>query len=264
MSGDGDERGQSAAVERVCLLVGRSSLPAWVEHALATVERETDATVSLVVRTDTGGTAPAPAERLDLPAETGAADAETVYAESVPAEDGPGVAVPEDVVERIAAETDVVFHNGVGILRGSVLTAPEHGVLSYHHGDVREYRGVVTHFWNYLHRDETGGVTVLQLTEDLDAGGVVAVREVSLAGCRTWRAVETRKQWAGEPLLAEAVESLSNPAFEPTVPDPDELGPVYRSSDVTPAVVGRYLLLETAKTLLARARKLRYLWNLRR
>lgn len=244
-------------VERVCLLLGRDVLRPWLEDALVRMEAETDATVSLVVRTDTGG------ERPDSPLEH-PFDAETAYVHPEPVADGSGVSLPDDAVDHIAAESDVAVQNGVGILTGRVLTAPAHGVLSYHHGDLRQYRGVITHFWNYLNDDDEGGVTVLGLTEDLDAGGIVAETTVDLGGCLTWAEVERRKHVAGVPLLAEAVANLADPAFEPTVLDETELGPMYYSSDVTLPVIARYVLKETARTTFSRYRKLRYLVNVYR
>jgi len=236
----------------VCLLLGRPVVWPWLRDAVGTVDRETDASIDLVVRTDTDGW-PA-AEQLDLPV-----DAPETYAAVEPVDGGPVVRLPDATVDRIARETDVVIHNGVGILSGRILTEPEHGVLSYHHGDIRRYRGVLTHLWNYLNGDETGGVTVLRLTEELDAGGIAANTEVDLSNCLTWSEVETRKQLAGVPLLARAVENVTDPEFEPDVPDPDELGRMYRSSDVTLAVVARYLLRETFLTTRKRFFNLRYL-----
>jgi hypothetical protein len=241
----------------LCLLLGRPVVWSWLYDALETVERETDTSVDLVVRTDTGGR---PAEtRLDLPF-----DATETYSAVEPVDGGPAVRLPDATVDRIVEETDVVFHNGVGILSGRILTEPEHGVLSYHHGDIRRYRGVLTHLWNYLNGDEVGGVTVLRLTEELDVGGIVAAAEVDLSNCLTWSEVETRKQLAGVPLLARAVENATDPDFEPDVPDPDELGRMYRSSDVTLPVIARYLLRETVLTTRKRALNLRKLLGIYR
>lgn len=238
-------------VDRVCLLLGRDVLRDWLRDALVEMETRTDASLVLVVRTDTGGSPPA--TPLAHPF-----DADVAYVE--PERDDRGrVSLPDAAVDRIARETDVVVHNGVGILTGRVLTAPEYGVLSYHHGDIRRYRGVLTHLWNYLNRDEEGGVTLLRLDESLDAGGIAAERTVDLSECVTWTEVERRKQVAGVPLVADAVENLTDPAFEPTVVPDDELGRMYTSADVTPGVVARYLLLETAVAAAARVRKLRYL-----
>jgi folate-dependent phosphoribosylglycinamide formyltransferase PurN len=237
----------------ICLLTGRDALPPWFERALVAATERADARVALVVRT--GGRDGPP---LDHPF-----DAPTRHVDPVEVDGGPRVRLPDATVDRVAAETDVVVHSGVGILTGRILTAPEHGVLSYHHGDLRRYRGVLVHLWNYLNRDDEGGVTIQQLTEDLDAGRVVAERTVDLSDAVTWGEVEHRKHEAGVPLVAEAVTRLDS-GFEPSrVPD-DELGPVYRSSDVTLGVVARYLALETAKTSLDRLRRLRYLLGVSR
>jgi folate-dependent phosphoribosylglycinamide formyltransferase PurN len=242
-------------ISGVALLLGRPELRPWLADALDRMERRTDAGVKLVVRTD----------RAEPPADPRAYpfDAETVYTAAETVEGGPRVRLPDTVVDRVARETDVAVQNGVGILTGHILTAPDHGVLSYHHGDVREYRGVVTHFWNYLNRDETAGVTLLQLTEELDAGRIAAEATLEVGDAVTWSELERRKQRAGVPLLAEAVANLSDPDFEPTVVPESELGEMYRSSDVTYPVIAKYLLYETAKAAYVRYRKLRYLLGLR-
>lgn len=246
-------------IERICLLVGRGLLPPWLDDALSLVERETDATVSLVVRTDTGGTPPPKGERLDH-----AFDAETVYADPLPVDGGPAVRLPEATVETIADEADAALQNGVGILVGDVLTAPEYGVLSFHHGDIRRYRGVITHFWNYLNDDDEGGVTLLQLTEDLDAGGIAAERTVDLRGCLRWSEVESRKHRASVPLLCDAVENFADAGFEPERVPESELGPMYRSSDVTLPVIAQYVATEVTRTGYDAITNLRYLLDIYR
>lgn len=243
------------AIERVGLLLGRPYLWSWFREALLQAERETAASVSLIVRTDTGGQ---PTDDTENPF-----GAEVVFAETSPVADGPGVRLPEATVQRVG-ECDLAVQNGVGILAGDILDAPEYGVVSYHHGDIREYRGVITHFWNYLNGDEEAGVTLLQLTEQLDGGAIAAERRVRLSGCRTWSEVEDRKQLAGVPLLREAIENFADPDFEPeTVPE-SELGEMYYSDDVTLPVIGRYLLMETGTTLRDRVGNLGYLLGIYR
>ena len=243
-------------IESVCLLLGRPSIRDWLVEALKRMESETDASVNLLVRTNTDGQNPETALAHPF-------DSETVYVRPERVDDS-RVAIPDEAVARIAEETDVVIQNGVGILTGDILTEPEYGVLSYHHGNIRRYRGVITHFWNYLNRDEMGGVTLLQLDESLDGGDIAAERTVNLASCLTWTEVEHRKQVAGIPLVADAVANFEDPDFEPThVPEAD-LGRMYYSSDVTPPVIAKYLLMETTLTARARFGKLRYLLNIYR
>jgi hypothetical protein len=248
------------AIERLALLLGRDHLRDWLADALVEMAARTDARVTLVVRTDTGGRDLAPSERVDIPEAAQAPDMERRSAALAPVEGSPGVRFPDDTVARVAA-ADAALQNGVGILAGDVLTAPTHGVLSYHHGDIRRYRGVYTHLWNYLDRVETGGVTLLQLTEQLDAGAIAAEREVDLADCLTWSELEARKHRAGVPLVADAVERFDAGREPETVPEA-ELGRMYYSSDVTPGVVAKYVALETAKTALNRVRNTRGLLDI--
>jgi methionyl-tRNA formyltransferase len=248
--------------ERLALLLGRDHLRDWLADALVEMAARTDTRVTLVVRTDTAGRDPGVGGRVAIPETARAPDIERRYVSLDPVADGPGVRFPDEAVDRIAA-ADVALQNGVGILAGDVLTAPTHGVLSYHHGDIRQYRGVYTHLWNYLDRVETGGVTLLQLTEELDAGAIAAEREVGLADCLTWSELEARKHRAGVPLVADAVERFDAGREPETVPE-DELGRMYYSSDVTLAVVAKYVALETAKTAFNRvqnARELLDIWR---
>jgi methionyl-tRNA formyltransferase len=239
-----------ARIERVALLQGRPDLWWFQADALARLEAETDASVDLVVRTDLpeGRTPPADATRFDAP----------VVPADLVAVDDTRVAFPDHALARIG-ECDLAVHVGVGVLAGDVLSAPTHGVLSYHHGDLRRYRGVITHFWNYLDRVETGGVTVQRLTPDLDAGEIIAETSVRLDDAVTWSEVESRKHRAGVPLLAEAVRNIEAPDVRPVRLDQDELGQMYRSDDITAAVIMRYLVLETLEGIKSRIRKTRYL-----
>jgi methionyl-tRNA formyltransferase len=250
------------AIERLALLLGRDHLRDWFADALVEMVARTDARVTLVVRTDTDGHDPGSGGRVDIPDAARSPELERRYVSLDPVADGPGVRFPATTVDRIA-NADIALQNGVGILKGDVLTAPDHGVLSYHHGDIRRYRGVYTHLWNYLDRVATGGVTLLQLTEALDAGAIAAEREVDLADCLTWSELEGRKHRAGVPLVADAVQRFDAGREPERVPE-DELGRMYYSSDVTLGVVAKYVALETAKTAFNRvqnARSLLGIWR---
>ena len=70
---------------------------------------------------------------------------------------------------------DVLIRCGKGILRGDILNAARHGVLSFHHADNRINRGGPPGFWEVYRRQDTTGFTIQRLTEELD-GGVVFMR----------------------------------------------------------------------------------------
>lgn len=157
-----------------------------------------------------------------------------------PAEDF-GNELPDAVVEEVSG-VDVVFRFGFGILKGDILTAPDHGVLSFHHGDIRTYRGAPTHVWEFLNDEPTSGVTLQQLTETLDGGRIVAFEPVDIADARTWQEIKRRKFRVSESMLATALGNLNDPAFTPT--EVTELGDLY----TTPTA------RETSKILLKNVR----------
>ena len=82
---------------------------------------------------------------------------------------------PPQAIEQIrAANLDVLIRFGFNILRGEILSAARYGVWSFHHGDNDQYRGGPAHFWELQERQPLSGVILQVLTEDLDAGRVLA------------------------------------------------------------------------------------------
>jgi len=162
--------------------------------------------------------------------------------------DGWKHALPADAVDRLR-DVDVAVRLGFGFLVGDALTAPERGVLSYHHGDFREYRGQPMGFWEYVHGRETAGVTLQRLTETLDGGEVVATRTVPIGDAATWGAVRRRLFDASDDLLAAGVRRLADDDFEPErVPD-EELADLYTLPRGWPVAV---YLRRTARGVLVR------------
>ena len=238
---------------RVCLLAHGETLPAWAAAAVQRMVAETSAEISLVVEdasTRVRSTADAvrrlvelrewgvvaaamqvladdlePLEAVPIREIDGVADAEWV--ECVPETvDGWKNALPDAAVERVA-ETDVAVRFGFGFLVGDALTAPEMGVLSFHHGDFREYRGQPMGFWEYVHGRSEAGVTLQRINETLDGGEVVHSKRVDIADAPTWGAVRCRLFDASEDMLAEGVRRLEREEFEPETLSAAELGDLY-------------------------------------
>lgn len=190
--------------EHVCLLLGHEP-PTWFRAALGRLEDRTDAGVALVVRTDTRGEVPD--TPLDLPV-----DAETVHTRTHPTDRG--VRLPRGIVDRIAAESDLVVQSGHATLTGAVLDATPGGVLAYHHDDRQPQRGPLARLSPRSQNDQAG-VTVRRLTPSPAADRVVTGTTVDLSGTRTWDERRERVHWAGVPLLADAVAELRDPSSEP-------------------------------------------------
>jgi len=130
---------------------------------------------------------------------------------------------PAGTVSEISENADVAIRFGFGFLVGSILSEFRYGVLSYHHGDLREYRGQPMGFWEFIHDEDTAGITVQRLTDELDAGKIAAIKSVDISDLYTWEAIKHRLFERSEEMLVTAVRSLQNDVLE----EPNEVGTLY-------------------------------------
>ena len=86
---------------------------------------------------------------------------------------------PEDIETIRSKKLDLLLRAGSGILRGDILSATPHGVISFHHGDNRTNRGQPPGFWEVLERRDCTGFIIQRLTEELDAGEVLVRGELA-------------------------------------------------------------------------------------
>ena len=84
-----------------------------------------------------------------------------------------------DVFSKNDADTikaynlDVILRNGFNIIRGEILNSAKYGIWSFHHGDNSINRGMPAAFWEILFNQPAVGVTLQQLTAELDGGLVI-------------------------------------------------------------------------------------------
>jgi len=78
-----------------------------------------------------------------------------------------------DIKKLYDQQFDVLIRAGTGILKGKILQVARFGVLSFHHGDNRLFRGMPAGFWEVYLRANSSGFIIQQLTEVLDGGNVI-------------------------------------------------------------------------------------------
>lgn len=89
--------------------------------------------------------------------------------------------IPTDTLRFIGAhEVDVVLRFGMTLLRDPDDVPATHGVLSFHHGDPAEYRGRPAGFYEVLDEADHLGFMVQRLSNQLDAGNVLAYGAVKV------------------------------------------------------------------------------------
>lgn len=157
------------------------------------------------------------------------------------------VEFPQEAVDAVAGSADIGVLFGFGIIKGDILTAPKHGILGFHHGDMRKYRGTLPGFWEFLHGEDVVGITLQRLGEQLDSGEVVVYNEISIRPDDTWQDIKRRLYGdISRGMLLEGVRRLSEDEFEPD--ELDELGEVYTHPKRLSPVL-KYLLKNTSRRL---------------
>lgn len=70
-------------------------------------------------------------------------------------------------------QLDVILRHEFNIIRGEILNVPKYGLWSFHHADNSINRGGPPGFWEIIFRQSFVGVTLQQLTPELDGGFVI-------------------------------------------------------------------------------------------
>jgi hypothetical protein len=115
--------------------------------------------------------------------------------------------LPASLIERITADRAVVIVKfGMGLLRVPDDAAFPIPILSYHHGDLRRFRGRPAGFYELLSGEPVVGQVVQRLSNRLDAGSVLAFAETK-AHAYSYRATMSEAYRASPLLLAQAIRN---------------------------------------------------------
>ena len=79
----------------------------------------------------------------------------------------------EDSEKVKAYGLDIILRHEFNIIRGGILGAARHGIWSFHHADNAVNRGYPPGFWEIVNDEPCCGVTLQQLTSELDGGRII-------------------------------------------------------------------------------------------
>lgn len=95
------------------------------------------------------------------------------------------------------------------IVRSDLLACPPEGIINIHGALLPKYRGKLPSFWVLANGEETTGVTVHYMNEELDDGHIIVQREVPIKPDDTLHSLVLRsKAEYGAPALADAVRKI--------------------------------------------------------
>jgi methionyl-tRNA formyltransferase len=111
-----------------------------------------------------------------------------------------------DVVASVAAPE--IFKKGI-------LDVPAHGCINIHSGRLPIYRGMMPNFWQLLKGEKHACVTVHEMVEKLDAGGVLGTLEWALKENDSLDRVITGTKQDGARLMLDVILNIKSGDAEP-------------------------------------------------
>ena len=145
----------------------------------------------------------------------------------------------DEIAEKVKnwqPETMIML-GGFGIVKEPLLSLAPNGILSYHHGDMRKYRGQPVGFWELYHNEKAMGVTVQRLSAGIDKGTPIVEMSISIKKDDTVSTLSERAFDCSTAMMHEALQKIQNPEFSPT--SIEKYGPIYTLPNLR-----QYLLLQ--------------------
>jgi methionyl-tRNA formyltransferase len=129
--------------------------------------------------------------------------------QSIPMYPTHSVNAPEylEQVRRLAPDV-IVSVAAPEIFRKEILRTPRLGCINIHSGRLPVYRGMLPTFWQMLHGESAITVTVHEMAEKLDAGGVLGTIAVPVAPRDSLDRMITLTKQEGARLLIQVLDKL--------------------------------------------------------
>jgi methionyl-tRNA formyltransferase len=105
---------------------------------------------------------------------------------------------------------------GFGIVKESLIKIPPKGILSYHHGDMRNYRGMPPGLWELYNNEPEMGLTVQLLASGLDCGVPIEEKKIKINRNDSLQKLRNRALLESAPMMHLALQRLAIPNFTPT------------------------------------------------
>lgn len=103
---------------------------------------------------------------------------------------------------------------GFGIVKEPLISICPQGILSYHHGDMRRYRGMPPGFWELYNGESEMGVTVQRLSKGLDCGTPIIEKTIPILPSDDLDSLTSRAFSESRTMMREAVDIISRPDYK--------------------------------------------------
>lgn len=145
----------------------------------------------------------------------------TIAAEHVvPVYQPESINTPEGVAHLRQWQPDLLVVAAYGqILKPDVLATATHGGINVHASLLPKYRGAAPIAWAIYHGEKQTGVTIIQMTPQLDAGGMILQEAIDVGPDETAGELEARLSPLGAKLALQGIEMIATGAAKPVQQD---------------------------------------------
>jgi len=113
-------------------------------------------------------------------------------------------------------ELDIILLvNGYGIIKEPLLSLAPLGILSYHHGNMRKFRGMPPAFWELYNNEKEMGVTVQILASGIDCGTPIEEMIIEIKRNDNLKSLQNRANQESANMMYQALKKLANPDIIP-------------------------------------------------
>ena len=125
----------------------------------------------------------------------------------------------EETLKALSPDLIAVVAYGK-MLPAAVLDAPPFGCVNVHASLLPSYRGAAPINWAIAKGEKKTGVTAMQIDEKMDAGDILAQREVLIGDEETAEELSKRLSLEGAHLLLETIDRIAKNEISPVKQDP--------------------------------------------
>jgi methionyl-tRNA formyltransferase len=133
----------------------------------------------------------------------------------------------------IESQPEVVLVFGCGYkIPAELLNIPKFGFYNIHFSLLPAYRGKSPVFWQLKNGENVGGITIHQMTEDYDSGGMLFQQEVPISPNDSFGLYNGRLGLESIQLIAKGIEKLANTGNELLYPQNESKASYFPPPDI--------------------------------
>ena len=123
-------------------------------------------------------------------------------------------------IQKLNKTCDVIVLLGIGrLFDGNILKCTKHGVLSFHPADIRKYRGRPSGFYEWINYEESLGISVQRLSQEIDGGEIIVERSVNLKNSRSLVSAMEEMRVVRKGMITEGVQRIFSDSQKFEKPD---------------------------------------------